>query len=197
MKVFVTLATLLAALSLGCSSSGSHSKHAQPSMEDMMAAMMTAGTPGAEHRKLDPFVGTWSAEVKMFMDPAAGPEVSTGVMVNLWILDGRYLEGSFEGNFGGMPFEGRSIWGFDVAAGKYVGSWTDSMSTAISTSSGPISKDGKNFTLQMVNTDPMTGKAAYGEELITIDSDSQHTMTMFEMHDGKKVKTMEIVYTRL
>lgn len=196
MKILATLAVLLTTLTLGCSSSGTNDAAKQPSMDEMMAAMTRAGTVGDAHRKLDAFVGTWNAKLKMWMDPAAPAEESTGVMTNAWTLDGHYLEQKFQGNFGGHPFSGVSLWGYDVAGGKYVGIWVDSMSTAISVATGQASADGKSFTMHMVNTDPMTGKPAHGEELITIDSANQHTMTMYELRGDEKIKTMEIVYTR-
>ncbi len=188
------LALALVAFSL--QKPGGGQKPAEPNPQDMMAAMQRAGTPGAKHKALEPFVGTWSAKVSMYMDPAAPAMESSGTMVNSWIYDGRYLQHKFEGDMGGMKFEGSGLWGFDVAAGKYVGTWIDSMSTAISTSVGPDSKDGKTWTMASTNTDPVTGKASVGEEVITLDNPNQHTMSMFEDRGGKKVKTMEIVYTR-
>jgi hypothetical protein len=95
MKILATLAVLLTTLTLGCSSSGTNDAAKQPSMDEVMAAMMRAGTPGDAHRKLDAFVGTWNAKLKMWMDPAAPAEESTGVMTNAWTLDGRYLEQKF------------------------------------------------------------------------------------------------------
>ncbi len=158
--------------------------------------MMRAGTPGAEHKALQPFVGSWNAKVTMWMDPKAPPTVSNGTMVNSWVYDGHYLEQKFEGDMGGMKFEGTGLWGFDVAAGQYVATWHDSMSTSIMRSWGPRSKDGKTFTSKAANTDPMTGKESIGEEVVKIDGPNQHTMTMFEDRGGQMVKTMEIVYTR-
>jgi hypothetical protein len=198
MKYLLLPVALLALAIFGCSPTdgGAVKAAEQPSPQDMMAAMMRAGTPGAQHKALEPFAGTWDAKVTMWMDPAAPATESTGTMVNSWIYDGRYLEQKFVGDMGGMKFEGTGLWGFDVAAGKYVGTWFDSMSTAIMRSSGPAPKDGKTFSMVSVNTDPMTGKDATGDEVVTLDNANQHTMTMYEDRGGKKVKTMQIVYTR-
>ena len=194
MKIHVLLPLLLACALQGCASNGA--RDSQPTPDQMMAAMMRAGTPGAEHKALQPFVGTWNAKLSMWMEPGAPPMESTGTMVNAWIYGGRYLEQKFEGDVGGEKFSGTGVWGFDVAAGKYVGTWHDSMSTAIMRSTGPASKDGKTFRMDSVNTDPMTGKDSWGEEVITLDGPNQHTMAMYENRGGEMVKTMEIVYTR-
>lgn len=200
MKTLSTTLLLLAVLGAGCASTeeaaDNTSPQAPPDMEAMMAAMMEAGTPKAPHRLLDPFVGTWNAVVKMYMDPSMPPEESIGRMATSWILNGRYLEQRYEGDFGGQPFSGLSIWGYDNAAGKYVGTWIDSMSTTIAWNEGTVSADGKTFTLSMTATDPMTGLASKGEEVLTIDSPNQNTMTMYELRDGARIKNMEIVYKR-
>lgn len=195
MKNLVLPLALLALTGLGCNSAGS-APAKQPTSDEMMAAMMRVGTPGAQHKALEPFVGTWDATVTSWMDPAKPPSVFKGRMVNAWILGGRYLEQKFEGEFMGQPFQGTGTWGFDVAAGKYFGTWIDSMSTGMMTSWGPVPKDGKTFTSQSEVTDPMTGKPSHGEEVVTLDSPTQHTMTMYEMRGDKKVKSMQIVYTR-
>ncbi|MHC4219708.1 MAG: DUF1579 family protein [Planctomycetota bacterium] len=48
---------------------------------DMDACVATA-TPGEAHKLLEPFAGTWKAEVKSWMEPGSEPQVSTGTMVN-------------------------------------------------------------------------------------------------------------------
>ena len=196
MKLCLLCIPLVALTFLASAQKGGDKKPESPNMADMMAAMQKAGTPGAQHKALDGFVGTWSAKVSMWMDPSAPATESTGTMVTKWIYGGRYLEQKFEGDMMGQKFEGTSLWGYDIAAGNYVGIWIDSMGTAISSSTGGMSKDGKSFTMSNTCTDPMTGKPATGEEVIKIDSPTSHSMTMYETKDGKKVKSMEIVYTK-
>jgi len=167
-----------------------------PDMAAVMAAMERAGAPGAEHKALEPFAGSWDAKVSMFMDPAAPAMESSGSMVSTWILGGRFLEQKYSGDMMGMKFEGIGTWGYDVAAKKYVGTWIDSMTTGIMRQTGSASKDGKSFTMSSLHTDPMTGKDTAGEETVTLDNPNQHTLVMSEMRDGKMVKAMQIVYTR-
>jgi hypothetical protein len=188
----------LALTTLACATTdeGATKASAAPSMEEMNEAMMRAGTPGAQHKALDPFVGKWNAKITMWMDPSQPAMESTGTMESSWKYDGRYLDQKFEGDFMGQPFHGTGMWGFDVAAGKYIGFWYDSGSTGLANFSGAIPKDGKTFVSTMTMTDPLTGKPTSGENVITLDSPSQHTMTMYENRGGQKTKTMTIVYTR-
>ena len=48
----------------------------------------------------------------------------------LWVLS------KFEGDFGGMKFEGRGQFGYDPIKKKYVGTWIDSMSPTLSVLEG-------------------------------------------------------------
>lgn len=188
------LATLLALPALfACATTESS---VPPTPEEMMEAMTQAGTPGAEHRMLDAFVGTWDADITMWMDPNAPPEKTTGRMTNEWILDGRFLEQRFEGTFGGQEFHGRGVMGYDVAAGEFIGTWMDSMSTTVTTSSGRTTDGGRTFQLATECTDPMTGEPALGEQVVTIEGADRHAFVMYGMQDGERTKHMEIVYTR-
>jgi Protein of unknown function (DUF1579) len=198
MKTWNLPPLFLALMTFACASTdgGDAKAAAAPTLEEVTAAMMKAGTPGAHHKALDPFVGSWTAKMTMWMDPGQPPMESTGSMVNSWMYDGRYLDQKFEGDFMGEPFHGTGMWGFDVAANQYIGFWYDSGSTSIANSTGPIPADGKTFTMHSVMTDPMSGKPATGDTVITLDGPNQHTMTMYEMRGGEKVKTMVIVYTR-
>ena len=49
-----------------------------PQMAEMMKKAEVAATPGAAHKALDPFVGNWTAEVKMWMTPGEPPTVTKG-----------------------------------------------------------------------------------------------------------------------
>lgn len=169
-------------------------KSASP--EEMMAAWQRASTPGAEHRKLDVFVGDWDVAIEYWMDPGQPPSKMTGVMHTEWMLDGRHLDQRYEGEMEGMPFHGRGTWGYDVAGQHYVGTWLDSASTSISISRGRELPDGKAFLLQTLGTDPVTGKPSEGLEDIRVESPDRHTMTMYEYKGSERVKTMHMVYTR-
>jgi len=168
----------------------------QPTPDEMMAAWQRAGTPGAEHRQLDVFVGDWDVAIEFWMDPSAPPSQMKGVMHTEWMLDGRYLDQRYEGEMEGMPFHGRGTWGYDVAGGHYVGTWLDNWSTTLMVSRGRGLEGGKSFVLQTHATDPISCKPAEGLEEIHVEGPDRHTMTMYENRGGERVKTMHMVYTR-
>ncbi len=86
-----------------------------------MEAMMKAATPGDAHKNLARMVGRWDATVKMYAQPGAPAQVSTGTSVNKLVLGGRWVQESFDGNFMGMPFSGIGYTGYDNLKKQYVG----------------------------------------------------------------------------
>src|SRR5438067_679566 len=86
---------------------------AKPDPKVMMEAMMRHGTPGPEHKRLEPLVGSWTFTGKMWMDPSAPPTEFTGTTERKWILDGRFVLDETTSTFNGMPFRGIGCSGYD------------------------------------------------------------------------------------
>jgi hypothetical protein len=162
-----------------------------------MDAMMKAGTPGAAHKNLAGMVGTWDATVKMYNAPGAPAQVSTGTSENKLVLGGRWVQETFNGNFMGMPFSGLGYTGYDNIKKQYVGTWMDTMTTAVMQSAGTADASGKNFVFNSTVDDPMTGKPVTTKSTVTVTDENHHTMEMWgPAPDGKMFKMMEITYTR-
>jgi len=71
---------------------------------DAAKQMEQAIAPGAAHKALEPFIGEWIAEVKAWMTPGQPPAESKGTAKATWILDGRYVQEDFSGDFMGNHF---------------------------------------------------------------------------------------------
>ena len=152
--------------------------------------------PVEAHEKINPFVGTFRAVVKFWMEGQCFE--STGTMVNHWILGGRYLAQDYQGDQQDGPFpefQGRGYWGFNTMTNQYEGLWIDNASTMMQMEKGDVDGDGKVWTMMGEMESPQ-GKTQK-ESIITLISDDEHKMEMFFLFPGKeKVKTMEIHYTR-
>src|SRR5688572_30810351 len=102
--------------------------------------------PTAEHQKLAASVGSWDAVIEA-MGEDGKPQTTKGVSEvrlgpgGFWVID------DFNGSFGGMPFVGHGVTGWDAAKGKYVGTWVDSMSGHMMLIDGTMSADGKTMTM--------------------------------------------------
>lgn len=201
MKLKVSLTgVLLCAFAFSAIAQHEHhdAKKPAPAMDPaMMQAMMQAGTPGDAQKKLDGMVGTWDTKITMWMMPGMDPMSSSGTSTNQWVMGGRYLEQRYKGEFFGAPFEGVGYTGYDNVKKQYWGTWMDSMSTAMMTSVGSMSSDGKSWEFIATMADPMTGKDATSRSRITIDDTDHHTMEMWgPTPDGKEFRMMEIKYSR-
>jgi len=163
-----------------------------------MDAMMRAATPGDAHKKLAPMVGTFDVKVKMWMEPGAAPMESSGKAVNEWVLGGRFVQQRFDGTFMGQPFSGIGYTGYDNVKHMYVGTWMDSMSTSVmSSSGGDPDPSGKTWRFAAMSMDPLSGESVnFDERMTLLDNDHQ----IFEMYgpgpDGTNFKMMELSYTR-
>jgi hypothetical protein len=171
----------------------------KPSEEEMMKRWQETMTPGPQHKMLEASVGTWDAEVKMWMKgPTGEPTVSKGVSENKMVLGGRYLQQDFTSEMMGQPFVGTGFTGYDNFNKKYIGFWIDNMSTAMLLQEGVLEKDGKTMTMWGKMDDPSTGEKGKKVKYVArfIDNDTQ----IFETYDvstyGDKKPTMEITYKR-
>ncbi|MEO6669068.1 MAG: DUF1579 domain-containing protein [Ferruginibacter sp.] len=154
-------------------------------------------TPGIPHKMLAKSTGTWNEEVTMWMAPGAAPEKSKAVAENKMIMNGLYQESITKGTMMGMPFEGKSIVGYDNAKKVFVSSWIDNMGSGIMHMEGPWDDATKSMNLTGTCADPMSGKIMTVRETFRIVDDNTQMMEMYMPGpDGKEFKTMEIKFTR-
>jgi len=191
----VGASVLVAVAAVGQDKAAEKAKPAAMDPKAAMEAMQKAATPGDAHKKLEPLVGTFDAKVTMWMAPGQPPQESTGTSETSWVLGGRFLETKYQGTFMDQPFSGIGYTGYDNVTKKYIGTWMDTASTGMMTSSGTMS--GKNMKMIATMSDPMSGKVMRSTETFTITDNDHNRMEMWDKGpDGKPVKVMQIDYTR-
>lgn len=175
------------------------SAEAQAKMKADMDAMMKYAQPGEHHKRLDGFAGKWKVTGKSWMDPSQQATEFTGTVESTWLLGGRYLQSVHKAAFFGMPFEGRSIDGYDNGTHEYFSTWIDNMGTGVMVFRGTCEDPCKVLTETAEGFDPISGKMMKTKEVTTyVDPDTYR----FEMYvvgstpDGKDVKVMELVGKR-
>jgi len=201
MTVLSRTAALLAAATLaaGPLAAQEAKKADKPPMDEKaaMEMMQKLATPGAGHKKLDPWVGSWTSKMTMWMDPTKDPVKSEGSSELKWVLGGRYLQQTYDGQFMGGPFQGTGYTGYDNYKKKYVATWMDTAGTTILYMSGTFDKAGKVLTMTGKMDDFTTGKVTTMRTVTTMPSNDEMRWEMFAPGpDGKEAKMMEIVYTR-
>jgi hypothetical protein len=155
--------------------------------------------PLPEHKILAADVGTWDATIKTYMGgPNAEPSVSKGTEVNEVLSGGLWVLSKFEGDFGGMKFEGRGQFGFDPVKKKYTGTWIDSTSTILSVLEGEYDAKTKTMTYVGDGYDPGQ-KAKFTQKMVTtLKDDGTRVFTLYMKFEGQpaEAKFMEITYTK-
>src|SRR6185503_3790948 len=172
LKLLIALAILSNGASLSLAEEAAAPAEGHTMDAEMQKKMEDYGTPNENHALLKNLEGNWKAEVKMWMDPAAEPEVSEGTAEPAMILGGRYLEQKFNGTAMGQPFEGRGTIGYDNLKKEYRSVWIDSMGTGVMVSSGTYDKDAKTITEQGKMSCPIVqGDRDYRAVTTFIDND--------------------------
>lgn len=155
--------------------------------------------PTAEHKILTSDEGTWDATIKSFTPGSdAAPVVSKGTEVNTVLTGGLWVLSKFEGDFGGMKFEGRGQFGYDPLKMKYVGTWIDSMSPTLSVLEGTYDAKTKTMTYVGEGIDT-SNKAKYTQKMVTTTKDDgSRFFTLTMKFDGVKdeIKIMEVSYKK-
>lgn len=185
---------LVVAGAVSCSSTSS-----MEAMDEqaMMAKMMEYGTPGEAHKVLDNSVGLWKVKATTFNPDGTPGMTSDGSSEIKWMMDGRFLHETFTGDFGGMPFHGTGVVGFDNIKQRYVGTWIDNMSTGVMTMEGKYDPKARTMSMESEMPNPMTWSYV-DSKMVTTWIDDDHSVAKFYMPgpDGKNYMHMQLEYTR-
>jgi len=164
--------------------------------QEMMAQWQAAMTPGLDHARLTPMVGTWRAKTSFTMAPGAPPEVHEATSVHRFVLGGRYLEQVYKGTSMGMPFEGIGYTGYDNVQKRYVGTWMDSFGTGLMNSVGVGRPTDDRIDAVAEAIEPSGQKKVF-ETIIRIQNHEHHSFEMWTKGpDGKKYRVMLAEYER-
>jgi hypothetical protein len=152
--------------------------------------------PGPQHELFKTDAGTWDATVEAWMAPGAPPMTSKGVETNVLGCGGLCLISDFKGDMGGVPFHGHGTSAYDSIKKKYVGTWTDSMSSGIAMGESTYDPAKKTVTGYMEGPD-MTGKIVKSKAVVEYKADGSRVFTMYTNGpDGKEVPGMRITYVK-
>jgi hypothetical protein len=194
---YICSAFIAGAVVVGLALASDKPQKPDPKMQEMMKKVEAAGTPGAAHKALEPLVGNWNAEVKMWMDPAAPPNVTKATAKSTWAMGNRFVQQEFNGEFMGKPFRGLAFTGYDNMKQKYNSLWIDDMSTGMFTAEGKGDSAGKVITFEGTYACPETGELDKpSKQVVRIISRDKHIYEMYDPSKGANTKTMEITYTR-
>src|SRR5262245_24595305 len=142
--------------------------------------------PGKEHDHLKRLVGTWEAET----------EYGKGTMTYKMGLDGLWLIGDFEGEFGGMKFLGKGLDTYDSATKKYRSVWVDSFSTMPRIMEGNLDKNDRVMTMTGEGRGPDGMQAKYKSITEIKDANTVNFSLFMVEKDSSEQSLVKITYKR-
>lgn len=162
----------------------------------MMKAWMDFATPGDMHKWMAKSDGTWSGEVKSYMDPGQPPVTSTATVTSKTIMNGLYQTSDYTGTMMGQPFMGHGILAYDNAKKQFINTWIDNMGSGVIVMTGSYNEATKTLSLKGSQTDPVTGKDSMIREEIQFPDDNTQVFTMWGEMGGQEHKFMEATFKR-
>ncbi len=173
----------------------------------MMQNMVQAMTPGENHRKLDPLIGSWNIEVRVWArGPDQPPTLGRGASEVKWILDDRFVleESRYEIAFPGSDgqpsmqvIQGLGIYGHDNYKNGFVGTFRDNKNTQQLVMRGTYDPKRRAFVWYGEMDEPaidVTGRMIrYVDRLV---DDDHHVFECYDLHLADDYKIVEIAYSR-
>ena len=166
-------------------------------MPDSTAAMQAwrlFRTPGDMHLMMTRDDGNWKEQITMWASPGIPPQTMAASCIKSMILGGRYQQSVHTGMVKGMPFEGRSMLGYDNGRKKFVKSWVDNRGTGITNMEGDYDAANRIIHLKGTQTNPVTGKAMDVREDYIFNPDGSRLLERYgsQMAGSPEYKILEI-----
>lgn len=152
-------------------------------------------TPVAEHRSLEPLVGTWHVEKSVYValgspsNPARSSDMTT---VREWVAGKHFLQDTTKGTIRGVPYERIGYLGYNPMDKRYEWTTVDSVTTITmsyvganaSGSKRPITMGG-SFTDVGVTGEANVGKRVGMRTVVTITDADHHRFEIFFKPPGR------------
>jgi hypothetical protein len=169
-----------------------------PSPEALLKALAEAGKPGAEHKKLEPFVGTWTFTMRLWADPNQPPAELKGALERKWIMDGRFVQETARAECvkSGKTFEGMGLVGYDAGQKKFTCVKACSLSGTISSGLVTCDSSGTRFECVKEECCPLTGQKVKGRDEVVIENSDRIVVNIYKTIGDREVKVGEIVSIR-
>ena len=167
-----------------------------PSPDALLKALAEAGKPGAEHQKLQPFVGDWNLTVRVWTDPSQPPAEAKGTVERKWIMGGRFLQENVKTECHGKTFEGLGLVGYDPGQKKFTAVRVCGLCGTISHGLATCDGSGTKFVCTKEECCPLTGQKIQARDEIVVESNDRIVINSYRSVDGKEIKAMEFVSVR-
>ena len=166
-------------------------------LADGMKRWKDACTPGAAHKDLARFLGSWDTETVIL---GMGPEPTTtkGTAEWKWLFEGRWIQMTSSGELMGRPYHNQMIMGYDNFRQKYTTAGVDDLQTTLTTSEGNFDQSRQALITYGKIDEPMTGEIEKTFKSVwRFDGPDKFTHEVHDLAIGEtNTKVFEVVYTR-
>jgi hypothetical protein len=189
------LALLLGAM---CQATRADEPKAPPSPEALLKALAEAGKPGAEHKKLEPFVGQWTFTMKLWTDPSQPPAEAKGTLERKWIMDGRFIQETARGTCEktGKSFEALGLLGYDPGHKKFTGVKACGICGTLSSGLFTADPSGTRFECVKEECCPLTSQKVKARDEVVIENHDRIVVHFYRTINDREVKIGELVTSR-
>jgi hypothetical protein len=169
-----------------------------PTPEALLKALAEAGKPGAEHKKLEPFIGEWTFTMKLWTDPSRPPAELKGTIERKWILGGRFVQETARGECvkSGKTIEGLGLLGYDAGQKKFTSVRACGLCGTLSSGLVTCDESGTRFECVKEECCPLTGQKIKARDEVVIESNDRIVVNLFKTINDREVKVGEIVSIR-
>jgi hypothetical protein len=169
-----------------------------PSPDALLKALAEAGKPGAEHKKLEPFVGQWSFTLKLWTDPKQAPAELKGTIERKWIMDGRFVQETARGVCpkSGKTLEGLGLMGYDAGQKKFTCVKACGLTGTISSGLVTCDSSGTRFECVKEECCPLTGQKIKARDEVVIENNDRIVISFYKTINDREVKVGELVSIR-
>ena len=202
MKPILRTMGMAAALALGlavlANLSLAQDAKAPPSPEALLKALAEAGKPGAEHKKLEPFVGKWTFTMKLWTDPKQAPAEIKGTIERKWIMDGRFVQETARGECAktGKTFEGLGLLGYDAGQKKFTSVRACGLCGTLSSGLVTCDSSGTRFECVKEECCPLTHQKIKARDEVVIESNDRIVVNLYKTLGDREMKVGEMVSVR-
>jgi hypothetical protein len=195
-KIWLGMAVLLAALPLAAQQTVKEAERHAGTPEEYDKILK----PAAQHEILGRFVGTWKADLKVLLY-GTPPQESwmKDTLETKWILNDRFIETHFAGEFAGGPIKGRVIMGYNGATKQFYRVYLVDWDSRGTFSEGVWIRSKNALVFHGKEHDPITGDTFQKRDVFTFgeDKDKIQYEQFYVFADGSEIRPVWGHYNRV
>lgn len=189
---------LLVALTLAAGFTGAViAQQAKPDKKQIQLIVDQMSAPAAEHKLLEPLVGTFAQAIE-YTGGGGAPVAVSGEARGKWVLGKRFVNIHAESAPGEeFKFESIAYFGFDTNKKKFTAFGLDTAGTYAVSAEGDYDAAAKRWTLEGESDEPGIGRIPFQFVIALGDNGSWSHEVLFKMPDAQEFnRVAKTVYTR-